>query len=104
MANGKRPDFAAAYGDSELNCRFPNHWWALKSVVPETYDRKRVTVLQFECPNCHLPRIMVLDAQGNIVGKPRILYSSNPAYLVKGKGRIDRAVWRREVVTRALEQ
>jgi len=89
-------DFIRDYPDDNLECRYPAHSWAMPFVARETYDGRRVVVVQFSC-RCGANRVDVLDRNGERISS-HINYP--PGYVVKGRGRIDRARFRAERVRR----
>jgi len=92
-------DFIRDYPDDYLECRYPAHTWGKPQGTWETYDGRRVVVVQFPC-RCGANRVDVLGRDGERISS-RIHYP--PGYVAKGQGRTARARFRAERVRRLFE-
>lgn len=100
---------AANYPDENLPCRYPNHPWTARKNRNGSVgtwhtlagSRRQFVKIVFDCNNgCGAIRTDILSATGERI-KSSIDYSGTNDYVVKGQGRIDRAVFRRQIIERA---
>ena len=93
--------FAAGLGDRVLHCRELGHVWRPLTVSwdakARAYDRR------LRCSSCRTVRVQVVTGKGHVLSNR---YEYAPGYLAQGVeiGRGDRDTFRREALTRFLDQ
>jgi len=85
------------YDEEQLTCRYPHHRDVNVGAWYVTYDRKRYIMVRFNCP-CGSVRTDTLNTDGTIAFPSKRTYPEG--YLMKGRGRVGRAPFRRATLDR----